>query len=322
MASVSLDFKFFSDARIKVLSRALGLDHFGVRGRCMALYHHCVEECVHTISGVMIDAIADLDGFAEAMVQAKLASRFEWCEDGSEGPALPEGEYRIRGTKGRVEYLGRLRNSSKSGGDARAKSAERGEGGRFKPAGQPIVQPVASHPAGHLPADTPAIDPAEASASTSSSASSSASNSKQRNKTIATGSPSADAEPEGPTPTAQTWRAYRDAFAARYRAKPPWNSKTGGQLKQFVSRIGADEAPLVAAFYLLHGGYRYVSAGHSVGLLLQDAEKLRTEWATSTIVTDASARKTDHKQAVLNTFGRRIAEAEAREAGDVRDEQT
>lgn len=53
-----------------------------------------------------------------------------------------------------------------------------------------------------------------------------------------------------------------------------------GQLANLVARLGKEEAPQVAAFYCGLNGRRYVQGGHSVGLLLHDAEKLRTTWAT------------------------------------------
>ena len=49
---------------------------------------------------------------------------------------------------------------------------------------------------------------------------------------------------------------------------------------------------------------------HSVGLLLADAEKLRTEWITNTRMTTTQARQADQTQAIGNVFTKLIAEAE------------
>ena len=81
-------------------------------------------------------------------------------------------------------------------------------------------------------------------------------------------------------PTAEVWKAYAEAYENRYGATPVRNAKGNGQLAQFVARIGADEGPAVARFYVGHQGQFYVRAMHSTDLLLRDAEKLRTEWAT------------------------------------------
>lgn len=100
-----------------------------------------------------------------------------------------------------------------------------------------------------------------------------------------------------PSKTAATWDAYSIAYQDRYGVPPVRNAQVNGQIKNLVARIGADEAPHVAAFYVSHNGGFYVGKMHPVGLLLSDAEKLRTEWATGRQVTAAAARQVDRKQA-------------------------
>ena len=94
---------------------------------------------------------------------------------------------------------------------------------------------------------------------------------------------------------------------------PVRNATVNGQLANLVARLGAEEAPAVAAFYVRSNNSRYVGAGHSVGMLLMDAEKLRTEWATGRQTTATQARLADRAQSNLNAFAPLIAEAEARE---------
>ena len=91
-------------------------------------------------------------------------------------------------------------------------------------------------------------------------------------------------------PTAQTWRAYREAYELRYRVAPTWNATVGGQLANFTRRVPIAEAPMIAAFYIAHNAPKYVSSGHSVGSLLQDSEKLRTEWLTGNRITAHDAK--------------------------------
>lgn len=126
---------------------------------------------------------------------------------------------------------------------------------------------------------------------------------------LAQGSPNPDAkpqnllpvkesvDPEGPSPTALTWRSYRDAYKEKYREAPVYNAKTGGQLRSFVSRVSSEEAPLIARFYLSHSDQFYVKSMHPVGMLLRDAEKLRTEWATGRKMTGAQAKHAEQKDA-------------------------
>lgn len=125
--------------------------------------------------------------------------------------------------------------------------------------------------------------------------------------------PKAKASAE-PAPTSKTWDAYASAYGARYGATPVRNAQVNGQLSQLVARIGAEEAPAVAAFFLTHNNLLYVRAMHPVPLLLRDCEKLRTEWATNRRVTSAQATAADRTQTNANAFAPLIAEAAAREA--------
>lgn len=114
--------------------------------------------------------------------------------------------------------------------------------------------------------------------------------------------------------TVPTWDAYAKAYHDRYGVAPVRNAKVNGMLANLVKRLGQQEAPLVAAFYLRHQGRNYVLKLHSVDLLLHDCEKLRTEWATQTQMTSSRADQQDRTQANYDAFAPLIAEAEAQEA--------
>lgn len=93
-----------------------------------------------------------------------------------------------------------------------------------------------------------------------------------------------------------TWQAYSEAYIERYGTEPVRNAKINGMLVYLVQRLGAAEAPLVAAYYVRSHFRLYVSAGHAVDLLLRDAEKLRTEWKTGRQTTEAAAREADQRK--------------------------
>jgi hypothetical protein len=114
-------------------------------------------------------------------------------------------------------------------------------------------------------------------------------------------------------PTADTWASYSDAYAKRYAVDPVRNATVNGQLAQVVSRIGAVEAPDVAAWYVQSRNSFYVQSGHSVGMLLRDCEKLRTEWATGRQVTQTQAIQGDRTQTNANAFAGLLAEAKQKE---------
>jgi len=80
--------------------------------------------------------------------------------------------------------------------------------------------------------------------------------------------------------SAATWEAYAEAYRTRYQVDPVRNRTVSAMLCKLVDKLGAEEAPLVAAFYVTHRSSWYAEKMHPVNLLLADAEKLRTEWAT------------------------------------------
>ena len=114
--------------------------------------------------------------------------------------------------------------------------------------------------------------------------------------------------------TGPVWSAYAAAYEQRYGVPPVRNATVNTQLANLVKRIGADDAPHVAAFYVHHNSAFYVRRGHVVGAMLADAEKLRTEWATNRRVTDTEARQADRRQAAGDEWHDLYQEATAREA--------
>lgn len=86
-------------------------------------------------------------------------------------------------------------------------------------------------------------------------------------------------EPKGE----ETYRAYAEGYVKQYRVEPVRNAKANALLCQLVDRLGAKEAPPVAAFYVSLTTPLYVKAGHPLNLLVRDCESLRTQWKTGPI---------------------------------------
>lgn len=105
----------------------------------------------------------------------------------------------------------------------------------------------------------------------------------------------------------ETWAAYERAYATRYSVPPVRNAKVNGMVARLVERLGA-EAPDVASHYLSNNSQFYVQSAHCVDLLLRDAEKLRTEWATGRRTTNGQARQLDSTQTNYNVFSKIIEE--------------
>ena len=129
------------------------------------------------------------------------------------------------------------------------------------------------------------------------------------------------AKPPGPNGTdtelqancKSVWQEYSLAYEQRYGTTPVRNAKINSAVKAFCQRIPACEAPQVAAWWVGHNGHRYGAGGHVFGLLLQDAEKIRTEWATNTKITNGQARIADRTEGMGQVWKKLIAEADERE---------
>lgn len=111
-----------------------------------------------------------------------------------------------------------------------------------------------------------------------------------------------------PAPTAAVWDSYSTAYERRYGTQPVRNATVSGQLAHFVTRVPAAEAPEIAAFYVRSNNAFYVKKGHSVGVMLPDAEKLRTEWSTGRQITGTAAAQQDQTQANLDGWAEHMSE--------------
>lgn len=97
-----------------------------------------------------------------------------------------------------------------------------------------------------------------------------------------------------------TWQAYAAAYRGRHGVAPVRNAKVNANVKQLVQRLGREEAPQVAAFFLSVNERFVVQGMHDLGALLARCEAYRTQWATGRQVTEASARQVDKTQANFN----------------------
>jgi len=123
-------------------------------------------------------------------------------------------------------------------------------------------------------------------------------------------------KPRSKASTAPAWDAYCMAYAQRYRREPTRNAKVNGQLSQFCQRIPAADWGLTIEHYVRSPNARYVAAGHTLGPLLQDAEKLHTEALTGQMGTAAGARRVDHKADRLEQYDELFAELRAEDEAD------
>lgn len=101
MARVNVDQKAFSDPRFHALALLLKLsNHHEALGRMVVVWNECTERCSYTLPAFVIQSIFESKAAPKALVSADLA---EWSE----------GALRIKGTKDRIEHLGRMRESNR-----------------------------------------------------------------------------------------------------------------------------------------------------------------------------------------------------------------
>lgn len=110
----------------------------------------------------------------------------------------------------------------------------------------------------------------------------------------------------------QAWEAYAAAYQMRYHVAPVQNAPVNSMLCRLVDKVGKDQAPHVAAFYVEHNAYQYVSKRHPVNLLVNDAEGLHTQWASGIKATTGEAKnaeKRDDAQAQIARVKAAMGEA-------------
>lgn len=113
-----------------------------------------------------------------------------------------------------------------------------------------------------------------------------------------------------------TWQSYSDAHQRRYGTKPVRNAKVNANVRQLVQRLGEQEAPAVAAFFVdcVNDAF-VVRACHGIGLLLAQAEGYRTQWASGRAMTATRARQIDQTQSNADAASEAIAMLRAKRAG-------
>ena len=83
------------------------------------------------------------------------------------------------------------------------------------------------------------------------------------------------------------------------------NAAVNAKVKQFVKRIGKDEAPGVCRFYIEAVNDAFVvKQMHDFGLLLKGCEGYRTQWVTGKTMTGESAKRVEKAQ----DFGDKMGE--------------
>lgn len=104
MARISVEQKALIDPRYKTLGRLLGESKYSALGRMIYVWNECQEVGSYTLEKSTIDDIfPEIPGFTNAVISSKLASK------------VRSGKIRIKGTKGRIEWLNKARANGRFG---------------------------------------------------------------------------------------------------------------------------------------------------------------------------------------------------------------
>lgn len=134
MAAVRIENEAWGDSRYAKLARLCGLsDPRFALILCGAVWSYCTDKKTYIVDGPTINTIALIDGFADHMVTALLAEKQK------------KGTYRIKGSKGRIEWLEKLKENAAKGGKQKAANRLASASQRLPMAKQPRSKGVASY---------------------------------------------------------------------------------------------------------------------------------------------------------------------------------
>lgn len=108
---LSVDGAALDDPRFKRLGKALAVSWYEALGRCIAVWLVCYDRRAPCLEAEDVDIIAELEGFASALVSSGLAE------------AVGDDHLRMRGVTDRIEFLLRQVERGKASGVARRSPA-------------------------------------------------------------------------------------------------------------------------------------------------------------------------------------------------------
>lgn len=282
--------------RSKKLAKKLNISHPEALGRLVLLWHYSQdEECVIASSSEISFWFDENDFFEKNdVVLALVECGFIQSEENE------EDSFEIKGNERHVKRLKELRGYSKKGGrSTKQKHSKKGEGlnGGLKASLKDGLKDglQASLKTGPIQYNTIQYNATQHSAAQH--------NTTQGSKNTVQ-KPSSDTIRSIKVKTDETWREYTEAYSARYGTEPIRNATVNSQMLNFVKRVGEDNAPEVARFYLSHNDAFYIKKQHSVGCLLNDAEGLYTQFISRGRVTSSDARESEKVSTLVEQIER------------------
>ena len=114
-------------------------------------------------------------------------------------------------------------------------------------------------------------------------------------------------DPRSNPDNVKTWEAYARAYRARYGVLPMSNAKVRGQVAQCVKTVGAELAPVLAAYYPTHNKQYFVQRRHDFGALLHDYQQVATDYQIGQQMTGVQAAQAEKTQANRSSHDEALA---------------
>lgn len=254
MASIRLEDEARKDPRFILLGKRLGTSKFDARARVEELWAFCTDKQTHFLSPEIIDALGEFDGLSEHICDPEVGL----AEKTHEG-------IRIKGLKGRIEWLAELRKNAKKGGQARKKK----------------VNPEGSQKATQKGIQNEARSKPESSPLTLTLAPSLTLSPVLKNKESIGANALAprthQLEPKGKDPDIGRFvGTYVKAYQARYSAKtrPDLRGKITGQIKNFLRDQPIERACNLIQVYCQMDDPWFIKKHHDFGTFLENLNKV------------------------------------------------
>lgn len=113
--------------------------------------------------------------------------------------------------------------------------------------------------------------------------------------------------------TKETFNAYKQAFLERYKFEPlKPNQKENGILTKFIKKVGLENAPAIAKFYVESNDKFYIQKAHSISTLLSQCESIRNIYLAGGIPSNSEIKSneirnsllSEHENTMLERWGR------------------
>jgi len=306
MSSVRVEDEARKDPRFVLLGKRLGTSRQDALGRMIDIWAYCTEKQTRFLSALVIDTLAEIENFAKYLIDPEISL----AETGQDS-----GLIRIKGTKGRIEWLSKLRKNSRKGGLARqAKAKPKGSQSEAKT--KPEVSPLSLAPVPVLaPSPVPVLTKINTEEKNSSCVASDLELFVETGVVATKPKKSKPAkDPEQSARVTAIIEVYCETFKARYQTYPIMQGPNAGTAKSLAkTSLGLDHILDLIREYLRMNDSWFLTNKHCLPVLINKLNQVEVSLKTGKALTQGEIRQIDRKQTNLNAFAGLIAEAEAKE---------